>query len=178
MAIFSGRMITRWHGCKRNVRLAATTPSLAEQVVAYFPVKGFVIVGLVRLAFRDGLPIQGFRFLRAPLLQSQVRERQLGLSEVLSGLLAGCKCELPFPVRSDLPHATHYLHQLSGAKPSIQRARARETYPHRLPSRPQGIHICGESLVSPRKIEEEVGSTHVLADQLLCPRRHSLCQFP
>ncbi|PYR16443.1 MAG: citrate synthase/methylcitrate synthase [Acidobacteria bacterium] len=34
----------------------------------------------------------------------------------------------PVPVRSDLPHAAHYLHQLFGAEPSADRARALETY--------------------------------------------------
>jgi citrate synthase len=32
------------------------------------------------------------------------------------------------PVRTDLGHAAHYLHQLSGAEPSAERARALETY--------------------------------------------------
>ena len=32
------------------------------------------------------------------------------------------------PVRSDLPHAAHYLHQLFGAEPSAERARGLETY--------------------------------------------------
>jgi len=32
------------------------------------------------------------------------------------------------PVRSDLPHAAHYLHQVSGAEPSAERVRALETY--------------------------------------------------
>ena len=36
--------------------------------------------------------------------------------------------EAPVPVRSDLSHAAHYLHQLSGAEPSAERARALETY--------------------------------------------------
>jgi len=36
--------------------------------------------------------------------------------------------EPPVPVRSDLSHAAHYLHQLSGAEPSCERARALETY--------------------------------------------------
>ena len=36
--------------------------------------------------------------------------------------------EEPVPVRSDLPHAAHYLHQLFGAEPSAERARALETY--------------------------------------------------
>ena len=34
----------------------------------------------------------------------------------------------PVPVRADLSHAAHYLHQLSGAEPSPERARALETY--------------------------------------------------
>jgi citrate synthase len=38
------------------------------------------------------------------------------------------KGERPVPVRSDLGHAAHYLHQLSGAEPSAERARALETY--------------------------------------------------
>jgi citrate synthase len=36
--------------------------------------------------------------------------------------------EEPVPIRSDLPHAAHYLHQLSGMEPSAERARALETY--------------------------------------------------
>ena len=36
--------------------------------------------------------------------------------------------ESPVPVRSDLSHAAHYLHQLSGAQPTTERARALETY--------------------------------------------------
>jgi citrate synthase len=32
------------------------------------------------------------------------------------------------PVRSDIGHAAHYLHQLFGAAPSVERARALETY--------------------------------------------------
>jgi citrate synthase len=36
--------------------------------------------------------------------------------------------ETPVPIRSDLSHAAHYLHQLSGAAPSPERARALETY--------------------------------------------------
>jgi citrate synthase len=36
--------------------------------------------------------------------------------------------EGPVPVRPDLPHAAHYLHQLSGDEPSAERARALETY--------------------------------------------------
>jgi len=36
--------------------------------------------------------------------------------------------EPPVPVRSDLSHAAHYLHQLSGAEPTRERARALETY--------------------------------------------------
>ena len=34
----------------------------------------------------------------------------------------------PVAVRSDLPHAAHYLHQVFGAEPSAERARAVETY--------------------------------------------------
>ena len=34
----------------------------------------------------------------------------------------------PVPVRPDLPHAAHYLHQVFGAEPSGERARALETY--------------------------------------------------
>src|SRR5881398_2083223 len=34
----------------------------------------------------------------------------------------------PVAVRSDLPHAAHYLHQVFGAEPSAERARALETY--------------------------------------------------
>ena len=36
--------------------------------------------------------------------------------------------EAPVPVRADLTHAAHYLHQLSGVEPSAERARALETY--------------------------------------------------
>jgi len=36
--------------------------------------------------------------------------------------------EAPVAVRGDLGHAGHYLHQLSGAEPSADRARALETY--------------------------------------------------
>ena len=36
--------------------------------------------------------------------------------------------EAPVPVRPDLPHAAYYLHQLFGAEPSAERARALETY--------------------------------------------------
>lgn len=36
--------------------------------------------------------------------------------------------EAPVPVRHDLSHAAHYLHQLSGTKPTSERARALETY--------------------------------------------------
>jgi citrate synthase len=36
--------------------------------------------------------------------------------------------EEPVPVRPELPHAAHYLHQLFGAEPSVERARALETY--------------------------------------------------
>ncbi len=36
--------------------------------------------------------------------------------------------EAPVPVRTELAHAAHYLHQLFGAEPSGERARALETY--------------------------------------------------
>ena len=36
--------------------------------------------------------------------------------------------EAPVPVREDLGHAAHYLHQLLGTEPSGDRARALETY--------------------------------------------------
>ena len=36
--------------------------------------------------------------------------------------------EEPVPVRFDLTHAAHFLHQLSGAEPSAERARGLETY--------------------------------------------------
>jgi citrate synthase len=36
--------------------------------------------------------------------------------------------ESPVPVREDLGHAAHYLHQLSGSEPTAERARALETY--------------------------------------------------
>jgi len=36
--------------------------------------------------------------------------------------------ERPVAVRADLGHAAHYLHQLSGAEPTVDRARALETY--------------------------------------------------
>ena len=36
--------------------------------------------------------------------------------------------EKPVPIRLDLSHASRYLHQLSGAKPPVGRARALETY--------------------------------------------------
>jgi citrate synthase len=39
-----------------------------------------------------------------------------------------CNGQSPVPVRSDLPYAAHYLHQLSGAEPSAERARGLETY--------------------------------------------------
>ena len=34
----------------------------------------------------------------------------------------------PVPVRRDLPHAAHYLHQVFGAEPAAERVRALETY--------------------------------------------------
>jgi citrate synthase len=36
--------------------------------------------------------------------------------------------ETPVPIRGDLRHASHYLHQLSGMEPTLERARALETY--------------------------------------------------
>jgi citrate synthase len=36
--------------------------------------------------------------------------------------------EAPAPIRADLPHAAHFLHQLSGVEPAPERARAFETY--------------------------------------------------
>jgi citrate synthase len=36
--------------------------------------------------------------------------------------------EAPVPVRSDIAHAAHYLHQLSGAAPSAEQVRGLETY--------------------------------------------------
>jgi citrate synthase len=39
-----------------------------------------------------------------------------------------CKGLEPVPARSDLSHAAHYLHQISGDEPSAERARALETY--------------------------------------------------
>jgi len=36
--------------------------------------------------------------------------------------------EAPVPVRAELPHAAHYLHQLFGSEPTAERARALETY--------------------------------------------------
>ena len=39
-----------------------------------------------------------------------------------------CHGEQPVPVRTDLPHAAHYLHQLFGTEPDSERARALETY--------------------------------------------------
>ena len=36
--------------------------------------------------------------------------------------------ERPVPVRTDLRHAAHYLHQVFGTEPSTERARALETY--------------------------------------------------
>lgn len=36
--------------------------------------------------------------------------------------------DAPVPVRSDLAHAAHYLHQLFGAEPSAERVRALDTY--------------------------------------------------
>jgi citrate synthase len=36
--------------------------------------------------------------------------------------------EAPVPVRTDLAHAAHYLHQLFGIEPSAERTRALETY--------------------------------------------------
>ena len=36
--------------------------------------------------------------------------------------------ETPVPVRAELGHAAHYLHQVSGAEPSVERARGLETY--------------------------------------------------
>lgn len=40
-------------------------------------------------------------------------------------LLAG---KMPVPIRKDLPHAAHYLHQVFGTEPAPERARALETY--------------------------------------------------
>jgi citrate synthase len=39
-----------------------------------------------------------------------------------------CNKHEPVPACTDLPHAAHYLHQLSGNEPSSERARALETY--------------------------------------------------
>ena len=39
-----------------------------------------------------------------------------------------CNGDAPVPVRRDLSHAAHYLHQVSGAEPSAERARALDTY--------------------------------------------------
>lgn len=39
-----------------------------------------------------------------------------------------CTGAAPVPVRSDLTHASHYLHQLFGVEPSAERSRALETY--------------------------------------------------
>ena len=47
----------------------------------------------------------------------------------LVGVYWRLRCgEPPVPIRYDLPHAAHYLHQLSGVEPSPERARALETY--------------------------------------------------
>ncbi|HLJ47513.1 MAG TPA: citrate synthase/methylcitrate synthase [Bryobacteraceae bacterium] len=39
-----------------------------------------------------------------------------------------CRGDQPVPLRTDLPHAAHFLHQLFGTEPDAERARALETY--------------------------------------------------
>ena len=47
---------------------------------------------------------------------------------IVGSVLADAHGEAPVPVRTDLAHAAHYLHQLFGVEPSAERARALETY--------------------------------------------------
>ena len=94
---------------------------------------------LAEAAAAGAQPIDALR-MAAPLLSLGFREGQV--EDPLEDAIAAIACfptivgaywrirngAPPVDVRSDLSHAAHYLHQLSGAEPSPQRARALETY--------------------------------------------------
>jgi len=59
--------------------------------------------------------------------------------------------ENPVPVRDDLSHAAHYLHQLSGVEPTPERVRALETYL---------ITVCDHGLNASTFTARVIASTH------------------
>jgi citrate synthase len=59
--------------------------------------------------------------------------------------------ETPIPVRYDLSHAAHYLHQLTGVEPTPERTRALETYL---------ITVCDHGLNASTFTARVIASTH------------------
>jgi citrate synthase len=95
-----------------------------------------VAVGVLReAAAAHALPMDALR-MAAPLLSLGRAENPLDDALTAIGAfptIVGTYWRLrngerPVSVRTDLGHAAHYLHQLSGAEPSVERARALETY--------------------------------------------------
>jgi citrate synthase len=94
-----------------------------------------VIAVLEEAAAAQSTPMDALR-MAAPLLslgreenpQSDVMTAIASFPTIVGAYWRIRQGEALVPVRTDLAHAAHYLHQLSGAEPSAERARAMETY--------------------------------------------------
>lgn len=86
-------------------------------------------IGLLRHAAVRQKPPMDALLMAVPTLEVDQPEDVIAAFPTIVGtywrLLNG---ELPLSVRNDLPHASHYLYQLSGKEPSEHRTRALETY--------------------------------------------------
>ena len=114
---------------------AAEQAAWAQRLAERRPLPGAVIELLREAAAANTLPMDAL-LMAAPLLR--LGHREDARTDALTAIAAfptiiGAYWRLrqgkePVPVRSDLPHAAHYLHQLFGEEPTAERTRALETY--------------------------------------------------
>lgn len=108
---------------------------LTEELAARRPLPEAAL-GVLREAAAIEAPVMDALRMAAPLLSlgrgDNVREHALTAVAAFPTIVGVYwrlrHGERPVPVRKDLSHAAHYLHQLSGAEPAPERARALETY--------------------------------------------------
>jgi citrate synthase len=109
--------------------------AFAHQLIQRRPLSRAAIVVLEEAAAVKAPPMDALR-MAAPLLSLGRSEDSMddamtaiaSFPTIVGSYWRLLRGEAPTPVRADLSHAAHYLHQLSGSEPSPEQTRALETY--------------------------------------------------
>src|SRR5580704_3206729 len=130
--------------------LSSYSPNASSDLVAGRKLSSATIDVLHHAAARRAPPMDAL-LMATPTLEGDALTAIAAFPTIVGTYWRLLHGETPVPVRPDLSHAAHYLHQLTGLEPTAERTRALETYL---------ITVCDHGLNASTFTARVIASTH------------------